>query len=808
MPARDDQHNLTVTAGAGHDWEDEAFAAFALEDSGDEEDTLSDLVANSEELRNALAGLQSGPESPPAQPHDANDIAPASPEPGSIRPATLGSIDNPELAEAFLQDASRGVASLEQAIINYESQSDPEQAIGQICRELHTLKGAAGTVGLEDVGRYLHEVEAFVQRPEETAATHITETLLACVDTVRRQVEALAGSPDSATDTSTDTASFGRADTQHSEAEDAVSVKGSQLDRLMDMLTALVMLRNRRESRVEQLREVNQELSRCGARLRELERQLCSPSAHTSLPGGPASSSDPLIELANDMNEISRTLRESYEPVADENLAVSNFIRQFRHALVKLLRMPVSGLFRRLQRAALDAARVEGKKIRLEVVGADVGLERSVQERLFDPLLHIVRNAVSHGIEVEEDRQKLGKAPYGTITLQATGTPNMLVLTVRDDGRGLDYEALRRRGVELGILTGDRKATPQELAQLIFRRGFSTRETANEIAGRGIGMDVVADTLDRMHAWVEVESEPGLGTSVTLTVPLRSIIEHTMIVRAGQQLFAIPMQYIKNAGDPATQLECDAEQRLARVLGIERVRTEVAVATHIVVEAQPLLSGEASPADEPRTIATQAAPRVKIEVDQIVGPEEVVVRPLPPLFRHQQLFAGVTLSGNGEIVLMLDARMLVEVTSCYPKHSEHGLATDEPVGRAAVRRVLVVDDSLSARRAVAVLCRKQGWHVSEAVDGAVALDLLSKETFEAVITDFDMPQMNGLQLTEAIRTEAAYADLPVFMLSSRAREDMEERALAAGARSYLQKPITEAKLEEVLSVASADFPKE
>lgn len=755
------------------DWDDDAFAAFAGE--AVEEEPLDELLPPAEDLQRMLSALSAVEEHVQA-------VADELPEAGfdesgrtisadDIRLPELGQVAEQELAEAFVQDASRGVALLDQAMIDLESgEGDREAATATICREMHTLKGAASTIGLADMGRYLHEVEDFVQAVDDVTSREFVETMVTCVDTVRKQIAQLAASPSSdQKETSSPAESIGRLD-GGSDVEDAISVKASQLDRMLDMLTSLVMLRNRRESRVEQLRRVHEEVARCGSRLREVERRITAAFGGHDQDIRISDHSNPLNEVGSDLLEISRNLQESFEPVAEENVAVTNFIRQFRQALVTILRMPVSGLFRRLQRAALDAARVEGKRVRLQVAGSDVGLERSVQERLFDPLLHIIRNAVGHGIELPAEREASGKDPVGTITLEACGSPNTLVLTIQDDGKGLNYDALRKRGFEQGLLSSDREPTEKELAQLIFQRGLSTRETTNAVAGRGIGMDVVAETLERMHAWVDVDSEPGRGTTITMTIPLRSIIDNAMIVRAGGQLFALPMPSLL---DGATEQTRDAQ--LAAALG--RVATSEASDDYVVVEAHGLdVQG------------------VRFQVDEMVGPEEVVVRPLPMLLRHQKLFSGVTLSGNGEIVLVIDP---VVLTDAYID-GKRSLAV-KPKTAYLPKHVLIVDDSLSARRATANLWANHGWDAVECADGAAGLEALGNNPFEAVVTDFDMPKMNGVEFIEAVRQQERLADLPIIMISSRQPEEMADVAKQAGASAYLQKPITEEKLQTILS---------
>ena len=764
-------------------WEEELFGSFAAgsdtECDNVEEGELSTPIP-SQDLLSALQALGDVPTADATEPPSLEGKLDAVPKVDPIAPARLGNIESDELREAFLQDASRGIAALETAVIQFESQEDMDGAVSQIARELHTLKGAAATVGLEDIARYIHDIENFAARdsPQSLFAT----TMFECVDTLRRQADALSGGNDQPQSASLNSSLGGSAD-----GDDSICVKASQLDRLMDMLTALVMLRNQRESRVEQLRNVNSELAQCGTRVRAVERQLMS--SHTPAGQLLKDRSNPLAEVANDLAEVGRKLGESYGPVSEENLAVSKFIRQFRQALVQLLRTPVSGLFLRLQRAALEAARVEGKQVRLQIAGADVGLERSIQERLFDPLLHIVRNAVGHGIETPEQRKEVGKDPVGTITLEAAGAPNLLILTIRDDGRGLDYEALRRRGIELGILTGDRKATPQELAQLIFRPGFSTRKAANEVAGRGIGMDVVADTLDRMHSWVEVDSIPSQGTTVTLTVPLRSIIDHVMVVGAAGQLFALPMQFVK-------QSEVDADANNTASFALERILGMKSLGSHdkgtngsLIVETRPTLTQSSSEA----SIAQDSCGRINLSVNEVVGTEEVVIRPLPPLFRHQNLFSGVTLASDGRIVLVLDPRRLVDTANGLRE------AAPDPVDSSTEDgpEILIVDDSLSARRHAEQAFVEGGWSPRTAANGKLALDLVRKHCFSAIVTDFDMPGMDGLQLVKALKSNQDTREIPVFMLSSRPKEDREAAALDAGVARYFRKPLSRKDIEDI-----------
>lgn len=780
---------LELTDVAG--FESEAWSDLASEETEQGEDD-EELSAPSEQelslILSALSGSEDDPSSSAEEEEPSNDTrSPATFDDGV--PATFPVLDatagqpelEGELLEAYLDDASRCLAGIESAALAFAQKPDDRQALQQICRELHTLKGASASVELSVLADYLHRVEEYVQANCDEGASVEPANLLATVDVIRSQMAELQPTPTASSESNT--AIVPRADEGGHDAEETVRVKASQLDRLMDLLAELVMLRNGRESSIGSLQHLNDELTRCSTRLR----------FEGDVPGHSVAGTNPVREVANDVLEISRAQREICDQVVGENLAVTRFIRNFRQELTEVRRLPISGLFRRLQRAVHDAASIEGKQVRLELVGEHAGLERSLQERLYEPLLHIVRNSVGHGIEDAATRTAAGKDPCGTVTLEARGASNLLILEVRDDGRGLDYDALRRRGIERGILPADQPATREELAQLIFHPGFSTRESANAVAGRGVGMDVVAESLSKMRAWVEVQSEPGQGTKIRLSIPLRSVIEHTMVFRCGGQLFAVPMQFVREASQPGPNAGSDqlTSVRYSELFGQPSDSEETP--GHQITLGYGRKLHQASGDVTSQTSGRQFA----ILVDEIVGPEEVVVRPLPPLLRHQSLVSGVTLSGSGELLLLLDSQRLIELglrRSAGRKRSDRS-ETATPI-RPTLHRVLVVDDSISARRCVARAVRHFGLETVEAADGQEALALLAQGGFAAVFSDLDMPHMNGFELLREVSSRDL--NVPVTIVSSRSEEECKSQAIEFGAVAYFTKPASEARVGEVL----------
>ncbi|QEF96339.1 Chemotaxis protein CheA [Stieleria maiorica] len=739
-----------------------------------------------------------------------------------------------ELREAFMDDATRGLESMEQALLDLESDPSDEGPIKTISRELHTIKGASASIGMSNLADYIHEVEELIRQTQDAGRPVTPELLLPHVDLIRARVDG-----DDAEETTTqplaaasappsNAASAHSAPAPHSPApnspapgssaasaqpaptaraakkttlsdshgdDETVRVKASQLNRLMDMLSELVMLRNQRDTEISELKGIHDELIHSVTRIRMLSHEgealLAGDCLANPVLAEDGVSFSHLNEVANDVLESAQRLRDCYRPVADGNQAVSQFIRNFRLELVQLRRMPVSGLFRRLHRAISDAARTEQKQVRVELVGENTGIERSLQERIFEPLLHIVRNSVSHGIETSQERVSAGKTPQGVVRLHAHSGPDLLVIEVSDDGRGLDFDAIRRRGIERGLIDGDKSVSHAELSRLIFNPGFSTREAANQLSGRGVGMDVVASTLERMRGWVEVDSQHGTGSTIRLSLPLPSMIQHAMVFRSAGQLFALPAQSVRRTGEFDPEYSPIDLNEILSLSGNDRL----AQGDHSRRAIIELASGAAS-------VEGETGGDFALLVDRVLGPEEVVVRPMPPMLKSHPLCIGATLSGMGEVVLLLDPRGLAEASKggrqvVLPVPSEKRPADKD------LPKILVVDDSKSARLRVTRALAKYPVNVIQVDDGQAAIEMLSKDNFVTVFSDIDMPRMSGLELLQTIKGDPKLASTPVIVISSRSLETAGKQARQFGAMEYIQKPLTPERFDDV--VASLDW---
>lgn len=317
-------------------------------------------------------------------------------------------------------------------------------------------------------------------------------------------------------------------------------------------------------------------------------------------------------------------------------------------------------------------------------------------------------------------------------------------------------------------------------------------------------MDVVAAAIARMRGWIEIDSSPGQGTTFRLTFPLPSVIQHTMVFCSAGQIFALPMQFVQAAGGSAKNIRAVPFANLFAEAGAEGATgaAENAPApAQILVLASQAAQTSSAVGPDPHPFA--------LLVDEIVGPEEVVVRPMPSLLKHHPLCSGATLSGMGEVVLVLDKRRLMELVARHesPHTANRPFATHAEDGSPAERpRVLVVDDSPSARKRLVHSLNRYSVEITEASDGTEASELLQTHSFAAVFSDLEMPRRNGLELLAEIRTRASEHDLPVVIVSSRAEHEFQDRARQLGANAYLKKPLADAALTEAIANFSTTFP--
>jgi chemotaxis protein histidine kinase CheA/ActR/RegA family two-component response regulator len=587
-------------------------------------------------------------------------------------------------------------------------------------------------------------------------------------------------------------------------ADGPIRIPSGRLDELMDLASELIVRRGVWAAQAERLKESAALIRACR---NELQVRIDSLSDLGLVRGvgaeagagkdenrrraAMADSSDiatvilRLAEQVEDLDVLTEAAQAQALPLADDSDTLARLTLQLWGTLQSIRIVPVRGLLQRLARVAHDAARIEGREVEVVMVGEETGLDRAVQDKAFEPLLHVVRNAVGHGIEEPVARIAAGKSAVGRVTLDARREGNTLVLSVQDDGRGLDYMAIAEKGRRLGLLGPDEAAGPEQLSTLIFRSGFSTREEAGAISGRGVGLDVVAQEVRRLRGTIDLTSQSGVGTRMTLRLPARLALEQAMITRVAGQAFAIPVSLIEHAqpfepGDVAGT----------------GTRSTVRVRDHrvpLIVAREALGFSATAPASCPKLLLVRAeGEALALLFDAIEGTRELVIKPLGPLLAGHPVIWGTSLSLTGDVIFILNPSRLLR---WLREGRDAALPSHEPVARPAP--VLVVDDSISVRRVVTRQLRMLGLEVDEVSNGVEALGKLASRAYSMILTDLEMPRMDGFELLAELKRSPALAALPVIVASTESRPATRRRALALGARAFVAKPIDQDELARV-----------
>jgi chemotaxis protein histidine kinase CheA/ActR/RegA family two-component response regulator len=539
--------------------------------------------------------------------------------------------------------------------------------------------------------------------------------------------------------------------------------------------------------------------------------------------------SESVADVATLNHEMEALARDVHSTVARENRLSS----EFQDRLLKARLVPLESLVSRLYRAARGAALAEGKEIEFYVEGADTEVDRKVIEEVEAPLLHLVRNAVSHGIEDARKREKAGKPRAGKITLSATYEGNQVAISVRDDGAGIDPKHIRSVAIARGWIDSSAQLSEREAINLLFQTGVSTAEKVTQQSGRGMGLDVVREIVTQLRGVIEVDSHPGQGSVFTMKFPLTLQIARAVLVRVGPQVVAIPMAIVEAIGRLDYYQRAPGDDQAVNAQG----------AYYALAHLAAYLDVRPAPMDDrtPVLLVNAGGRHVALMVDSIVSQQELVRKPLGPHLRDVHGVAGAAALGNGQVVVILE---LNELLSREPKSQFHapelgmrlpgrteapkssfgplpgtlppqstgpiravdvGRSVSGPASRVGAQYqpgapyLLVVDDSPSVRRVVSNMLKANGWEVVTARDGIEALEQIARERPAAVLLDIEMPRMDGYELMASIRAQEQYRDLPLITLTSRAASKHRQRAIQLGADEYIVKPYQDQQLLSVIN---------
>ncbi len=615
-------------------------------------------------------------------------------------------------------------------------------------------------------------------------------------------------------------------------ANQSVRVRSNLLDRLVNQAGEVMITRSRLGSRLDQLRLSMQDLTgnleRMRQHLRDIEVQAESQmQSRMALAKETSQQFDPLefdqftrlqeltrmmAESVNDVATIQRHMQTTVEGTEDDLIAQGRQARELQRDLLRTRMVEFEGISERLYAVVRQAAKDTGKQVKLDITGGSLDVDRGVLDRLAPAFEHLLRNSVAHGIESPEVRAQAGKAPVGTITIELQHLSNELSVNFGDDGAGLNLERIRDKAISSGVAPNAHALPDAEAANLIFLPGFTTAASLTGIAGRGIGMDVVRSEMNALGGRIETSTVAGQGTHFKLVLPLTTAVTQVVMLRLGELVIGVAANVI---------------EIVRRVPAAEVAAAYAAGQFKHAGEDVPFFWGgsllqASSHSDEmlgknlPVTIFRSAGQRIAVHVDEILGNQEVVVKNLGPQLSRLPGLTGMSVLASGAVVLIYNPVALVAVygeqaralrqTALQPGTaagaggaaaggSQAGATVPDLM--AAVTQaplVMVVDDSITVRRVTQRLLKREGYRVVMAADGLQALERLQDEKPAVVLSDIEMPRMDGFDLARNIRADADFRDLPIIMITSRIAEKHREHARELGVDHYLGKPYSEEEL--------------
>jgi chemosensory pili system protein ChpA (sensor histidine kinase/response regulator) len=515
-----------------------------------------------------------------------------------------------------------------------------------------------------------------------------------------------------------------------------------------------------------------------------------------------------MAEISADVNEVLSQLEGFIGRVEGDIDEFTKLAHHLQDEITAARMVPIGTLYSRLSRAVRDAAKSTNKEVELDFTGSETELDNNIIQQISDPLVHLVRNAVAHGIEHSNDRVTAGKPANGKIILRAYHRGNHIYIEVEDDGRGIDYHRVKQSAIERGLVsveTADR-LTERDMRAMLFHPGFSTAPVKTELAGRGVGLDVVRANLNALNGEIDIQSVSGQGTKFTLKVPLTLIISPALFVRCGATNFAIPLAVVEEI----RRLRADEIEDVGGKL-LTKVRD-------VVTEVIRLDTYLGLPPLEPvngffhMVVANAGNHQIGLVVEEVLGKDEIVIKNLGEYLRRVKLFPGTTIAPDGSLILLIDLNRMAaaESNERRPLQASASAARVFAPGSAAVARgtipseaidrveqervVVVADDSISVRKFVGRMLEKNGYRVMLAGDGLEAAELVSQHGCHLVITDLEMPRMTGYELMVQLRQGPSTRRIPVMVVTSRAGAKHRDRAMKEGASAFLTKPVQEDQL--------------
>ncbi|HAJ61223.1 MAG TPA: hybrid sensor histidine kinase/response regulator [Cyanobacteria bacterium UBA8543] len=748
-------------------------------------------------------------------------------------------IEDEELRNLYKEASADHIQKIEAGLLHLEKNPLDQSKMEQLLRETHSLKGDSRMLGVKDAETLTHQIEDIlgaVKRGERVLTPPVFECLYQGVDAIRKIAhEAVTGQPSGisvfhvlaqlmaadsddalpdvqetigepngtiSTQTIAEQPIVGNGAVQTSEpilpaAEvlaqvsdyqiDTIRVESHKLDKLLTQASELAVTKGQigdRPTDIDQIIALWEEWSREAfvSRLTfdELERRWQTTELQ------PLQNFYNLVETR--LEQLGFLLNRLRTTTFEDNAKLETVANELESGIHSLRLLPFSTIFNLFPRTVRDLAKQQGKEVNLQVEGGDTSADKRILEEMKDPLLHLLRNAIDHGIETPQERHSLGKPPIATICLRGYQIGSTVSIEVIDDGRGLDVEAIQRSALRRGVCSEEElaKMSTAEIQSLIFAPGFSTRTAVTEISGRGVGLDVVRANVERLKGSIQVEFSPNKGCLFRITLNSSLATTDALIVRVSEHPYALPVGFVESmqlvspqevfASEGSQTIPFQGESIsvawLADLLGLPVKAPTSTKALHAASKTIPCI------------ILRIGSERLALLVDTILEQQNIVLKPQSQLLKRVRNISGATILGTGEVCMVLNPTDLFKSA----KRAVVSVTVKELTEQAQVKqKILLVEDSIPIRTQMKRILESAGYEVTAAVDGEDGFNKLRADTFNAVVSDVQMPNLDGLGFTAKLRQQEEYKDLPVILVTTLASEEDKRQGAEVGANAYITK---------------------
>ncbi len=755
-----------------------------------------------------------------------------------------------ELLEVFLEEASDILEHSEETLQNWKAEPESRELMEELQRELHTLKGGSRMADISAIGDLAHAVESLMVKVGEGAVepnevmfsvleeahdtlTHMVSevserkrlsdkpALVADLEALR-EGKALAKRAKKTGTRAKPVSVEKDGETEERRAHSRVSqelvrVKASLLDNLVNYAGEISIYRSRLEQQVGAYRfnlvELEQTVARVREQLRKLEieteAQVLFRYEREAEEESESEEFDPLeMDRYSHMQQLSRSLVESCSDLGSLQGLLDNITREsetlllqqsrvnteLQEGLMRTRMVPFLGLAPRMRRIVRQTCQELGKQAELELSGAEGEMDRTVVDRIVAPIEHMLRNAISHGIETPEQRAAAGKPETGTIRITFERESSDVVLKMSDDGAGINLDAIRSKAIERGLMDENATLSDNEVLQFILETGFSTADKVTQVSGRGVGMDVVNSEVKQLGGSLHIDSVQGQGTTFTVRLPFTLALNQALLIEVGEDTYAVPLSSIEGIvrmrredlkayyDDPTGRFDYGGYEYEVRHLG------------SVLGTSQPHL--DIAQKRLPVLLARSGDHGVAFHVENLLGSREIVVKSVGPQISTVRGVSGATILGDGRVVMILDMIAMLRAGGQAPGM----MAQVEEIMQQSAQRegvtVMVVDDSITVRKVTTRLLERNDMNVISAKDGVDAVSKLQENIPDIMLLDIEMPRMDGFELATHIRNEPRLRDIPIIMITSRTGDKHRQRAMQIGVNRYLGKPFQESDLLE------------